>query len=101
MERLIPTSTRRDEINCVLKYLRQIKDRNALLMRLEPKHDVYGKGTRQCGRWMYGGLVLHLVVCCGWHAICARYGRAGTRKASRGRDNTKAQNKRAVQKPFI
>ena len=30
-------------------------------MRLEPKHEVYGKGTRQCGRWSYGGIVVHLV----------------------------------------
>ena len=28
-----------------------------------PKHEVYGKGTRQCGKWMYSGVVLHLVEC--------------------------------------
>jgi len=90
MEGIIRTSTRRDEINIVLKYLRQIKYLDALLMRLEPagKH---GKGYEAVWevdvRWRRSSSCR---VCCGWHAICARYGRASTRKASRGRDNTKA-----------
>ena len=56
-------------------------------MRLKPENRTHGK--KQCGRWIYGGIVVSSRVFSGWHASWgARYGRPRTRKASRGTDNT-------------